>query len=160
MLKTWLLERSVGARQEEVEQIYWACKHGNLSCLNAICDCACKMMISPPNTVSSGLPESIPIVHTSLSQLHICFEAFCAEPRLVWFLLRAINAQKYREVSDIADGPFKLAEDKMDRMASVKTVYSSKSASITAHSSLQAALDVTEEAIARDVRSTTLGHCP
>jgi hypothetical protein len=100
------------------------------------------------------------MVQASLSQLHICFEAFCAAPGLIRDLFRAINAQRLRDVSEIAEGPFRFAEDSMDRMVSVKLEYSSSSPSITALMSLQAALEVVEEENARTVRSTALGQWP
>jgi len=103
--------------------------------------------------------KSIPIVHASLSQLQICFEAFCAEPGLICVLFRAINAQNPRDASDIAEGPFRFAEDSTERMVSVAVEYSSRSASIMTPMSLQAALDVTKEENARAVRSTARDQC-
>jgi hypothetical protein len=100
------------------------------------------------------------MVHASLSQLQICFVAFCADAGLIWVLFRAINAQSSRDVSEIAEGPFKFAEDSIDRMVSVEAEYSNSSASIIELISLQAALDVTEEENARAVRSTARDQWP
>lgn len=98
------------------------------------------------------------MVHTSLSQLQICFEAFRTEPGLVCVLLCATNAHNASDASEIAEGPLKFAEDSNDRIVSVTFECSNRFVSRIELMSLQAALDVTEEENARDVRSTTRGQ--
>lgn len=100
----------------------------------------------------------VPIDHTSLSQLQICCEAFCAAPGLSCNLFRAINDHIFNAESEIAEGPFKFADESIDRMFSDTMEYSSKSASSTVLKSLQAALDVTEDEKARVARSTACGQ--
>lgn len=100
------------------------------------------------------------MVHTSLSQLQICFDAFCAVPGFNCNLFRAIDAHIFKAESEIADGPFKFADASIDRMVSDTREYSSRSASSTVPKNLQAALDVTEEENARVARSTACGQYP
>lgn len=59
----------------------------------------------------------------------------------------------------MAEGPFRFAENSMERMVSVAIEYSSRSDSIMVPMSLQAALDVTKEENARAVRSTARDQC-
>jgi hypothetical protein len=65
-----------------------------------------------------------------------------------------------RAESEMADGPFKLADESIDRMFSDTKVYSSRSASSIVLKNLQAALDVTVEENARVARSTACGQYP
>lgn len=60
----------------------------------------------------------------------------------------------------MAEGPFKLADESIDRMFSDTMEYSSKSASIVVLKNWQAALDVTVEENARVARSTACGQYP
>jgi hypothetical protein len=65
-----------------------------------------------------------------------------------------------RAESEIAEGPFKFADESIDRMFSDTTEYSSKSVSIVVLKNWQAALDVTVEENARAARSTACGQYP
>jgi hypothetical protein len=65
-----------------------------------------------------------------------------------------------RAESEIAEGPFKFADESIDRMFSDTTEYSSKSVSIVVLKNWQAALDVTVEENARVARSTACGQYP
>jgi hypothetical protein len=65
-----------------------------------------------------------------------------------------------RAESEMAEGPFKLADESIDRMFSDTMEYSSRSASIVVLKSLHAALDVTVEENARVARSTACGQYP
>lgn len=58
----------------------------------------------------------------------------------------------------MADGPFKLADESIDRMFSDTMEYSRRSASIVVLKNLQAARDVTVEVNARVARSTACGQ--
>lgn len=59
----------------------------------------------------------------------------------------------------MAEGPFRFAENSMERIVSVATEYSSRSDSIMVPMSLHAALDVTKTENARAVRSTARDQC-
>jgi hypothetical protein len=99
-----------------------------------------------------------PTVQTSLSQPQICIEAFCADPGSSCVLDCAINAHNLSDVSDIAAGPFKLAEDKIEWVVSIASEYSNKPDWSTTFIRLHADLDVTGEENARAAKSTTRGQ--
>ena len=65
-----------------------------------------------------------------------------AEPGLSCVFLRAISDHSSRDASDKVEGPLRLEEESIDRMISAAVEYSSKSASRTEYTRLQAALDV------------------
>lgn len=66
-----------------------------------------------------------------------------------------MDAHRLNEESEIVEGPFKFAEASIERIYSVTTECSSKSASRIKLSRWQAALEVGNEEIARDVRFIT-----
>lgn len=102
--------------------------------------------------------STIPIVQTSLNQLQICFDASCVAPGFSWFLIRATNVHRLKEASDIAEGPFKLAEDNIERTVSVTTECSNRSHWRIELMRWHAALEVMKEENARAVRLKTLGQ--
>jgi hypothetical protein len=69
-----------------------------------------------------------------------------------------MNAHSLSDESDMAAGPFKLAEDKIERAVSIASEYSNKPDWSTTSIRLHAALDVTGEENARTVKSTTRGQ--
>ena len=99
---------------------------------------------------------TVPIVQASLSHPQICLEAFITEPGLIWALILVIVDQNPRDESDIADGPFKLTDESIDRVVSANVAYANRSKWRIVLIKTQAALEVRWEVETRDVTSQAL----